>query len=68
MYAMSWLTRMPDPRAPSWLAFALAFLGGALALVTGWLGGELVDRLAIGVDDGAHADAPSSLTTRRARG
>jgi uncharacterized membrane protein len=68
MYAMSWLARMPDPRAPSTLAFALAFLGGALALVTGWLGGELVDRLGIGVDDGAHANAPSSLTTRRVRG
>jgi len=32
-------------------------LGG----VTGWLGGELVDRLGIGVDAGANPDAPSSL-------
>jgi hypothetical protein len=30
-------------------------------LVTGWLGGELVERLAIGVDPGANPDAPSSL-------
>jgi hypothetical protein len=29
---------------------------------------KLVDRLAIGVDDGANVDAPSSLATRRVRG
>ena len=46
----------------------LLVLGAGLALVTGWLGGELVDRLAIGVDDGANVDAPSSLSTRRVRG
>lgn len=33
-----------------------------LALVTGWLGGELVNRLGVGVDTGAHLDAPSSLS------
>ena len=44
----------------------LSIAGAGLALVTGWLGGELVDRLAIGVDAGAHADAPSSLSDRRA--
>jgi uncharacterized membrane protein len=42
---------------------------GALLLgsVAGWLGGALVDRLAVGVDDGAHLDAPSSLSGRPAR-
>jgi uncharacterized membrane protein len=50
------------------MALAASFAGFGLALVTGWLGGELVDRLAIGVNDGAHVDAPSSLTTRRVRG
>lgn len=42
-----------------------AFVGGALALVTAWLGGELVDRLAVGVDDDAGLNAPSSLEKRR---
>ena len=42
----------------------LSIAGVGLALVTGWLGGELVDRLAVGVDPGAHADAPSSLSDR----
>jgi uncharacterized membrane protein len=66
LFALSWYLRMPSPRAPSILAFACAFAGLGLALVTGWLGGELVDRLAIGVDEGAHMNAPSSLSTRRA--
>jgi uncharacterized membrane protein len=67
LYAASWLARSDSPAAPATLAYVLAFAGGALALCTGWLGGELVDRLAIGVDDGAHADAPSSLSVRRVR-
>ena len=66
LFALSWYTRMPSPRTPSMLAFALSFVGLALALVTGWLGGELVDRLSVGVDEGAHVNAPSSLSTRRA--
>jgi hypothetical protein len=44
-----------------------AFAGCAVALFAGWLGGELVDRLGVGVDDGAHLNAPSSLTTPRVR-
>ncbi|AKF05274.1 DUF2231 domain-containing protein [Sandaracinus amylolyticus] len=46
---------------PLWLEIG----GLALAGITGWLGGELVDRLAIGVDPDAHPDAPSSLFGRR---
>ena len=38
----------------------------AVALVTGWLGGELVERLRVGVDEGAHLDAPNSLSGRQA--
>ncbi len=68
MFALSWLMRSDAPRMPEMAALALSFAGGSLALFTGWLGGELVDRLAIGVDDGAHVDAPSSLSRRRIRG
>jgi uncharacterized membrane protein len=67
LFGASWLMRTGEPQAPAALALALSFVGGSLALFTGWLGGELVDRLAIGVDEGAHADAPSSLSTRRIR-
>lgn len=52
--------------APTVLALVLSFVGFALAGLTGWLGGELVDRLGVGVDDGAHLDAPNSLTGRPA--
>lgn len=68
LYGVSWWTRSVDPLAPSLAALTLAFAGGGLALITGWLGGELVDRLAVGVDDGAHVDAPSSLSRRRIGG
>ena len=47
-------------------ALVLSFAGFVLAGVTGWLGGELVDRLGVGVDDGAHLDAPNSLSDRPA--
>jgi uncharacterized membrane protein len=67
LFAASWLVRRRDPLAPATTAFVLSFVGVALALVTGWLGGELVDRLGVGVDDGAHLDSPSSLSGRPAR-
>jgi uncharacterized membrane protein len=62
LFAVSWLLRYDAPGAPEGIAIALSFVGAALALVTGWLGGELVDRLGVGVDSGAHLDAPSSLS------
>lgn len=68
LYGISWLMRTANPAAPETPALVMAFLGGGLAMVTGWLGGELVDRLAVGVDEGAHLNAPSSLTTRHVRG
>jgi uncharacterized membrane protein len=65
LFGVSWLLRGGAPTAPSSLALTLSFAAGGLALVTGWLGGELVDRLGVGVDDGAHVNAPSSLSKRR---
>lgn len=66
LFALSWLLRGGDPQSPGALALVLSFAGGGLAAVTGWLGGELVGRLSVGVDDGAHVDAPSSLSGRPA--
>jgi uncharacterized membrane protein len=45
------------------VASIFSFAGFGLALVGGWLGGELVERLGIAVHRGANVDAPSSLTT-----
>jgi uncharacterized membrane protein len=58
--------RRASPDNPMMVAYVASFCGGLIALVTGWLGGELVDRLSVGVDPGAHVDAPSSLKSRRA--
>ena len=46
---------------PGILPFVVPLFGIGIALVTAWLGGELVYRLRIGVDDIAGEDAPSSL-------
>jgi len=68
LFAVSWYLRSGNPRAPSTTAIVLSFVGVALAIVTGWLGGELVGRLGVGVDDGAHLDAPNSITHRTTTG
>jgi uncharacterized membrane protein len=68
LFAISWLVRRAGAEVPSAGALVLSFAGLLLALVTGWLGGELVDRLGVGVDDGANLDAPSSLSGRPAAG
>jgi uncharacterized membrane protein len=66
LFIASWFLRRPTPNNPGSLAFALSFIAVGVALVAGWLGGELVDRLGVGVDNGAHLNAPSSLSGRLA--
>jgi uncharacterized membrane protein len=66
LFAASWLLRTGSPTDPSTLAFVLSLAGGGLSGLTGWLGGELVDRMGVGVDEGAHLNAPSSLSGRPA--
>ena len=62
LFGASWALRRGRPAKPGGVPFALSLLGFGLAGVTGWLGGEMVDRLGVGVDDGANLDAPSSLS------
>jgi uncharacterized membrane protein len=66
LFVVSWYVRTRAGVPPSTSAYVFSFLGVGLALWTGWLGGELVDRLGIGVDPGAHVNAPSSLSGRPA--
>jgi uncharacterized membrane protein len=67
LFGVSWLLRWGDPsHVPNGVPLILEIVGGVLALVTGWLGGELVERLGVGVDAGAHLDAPNSLSGRPA--
>lgn len=62
LFVLSWLLRRDVSTAPGGLEIGLSAVAVLLALVTGWLGGELVDRLGVGVDEGANVDAPSSLS------
>src|SRR5205823_5893068 len=66
LFIGSWFLRRPAPQSPDSLALILSFLAVGLALITAWLGGELVDRLGVGVDTGAHLNAPSSISDRPA--
>jgi uncharacterized membrane protein len=68
LFAISWWLRYRNANhIPDNLAITLALLAVVLSLATAWLGGELVDRLGVGVDDGAHIDAPSSLSNQPIR-
>jgi uncharacterized membrane protein len=66
LFAASWLLRPDGGESPGALALALSFADAGLALVGGWLGGELVSRLGVAVHDGAHLDSPNSLSGRPA--
>jgi uncharacterized membrane protein len=71
LFAVSLWMRYHSPAValshqPTTAALVSSFVAFVIAGATGWLGGELVDRLGVGVDDGAHLDAPNSLTTSSA--
>jgi uncharacterized membrane protein len=62
LFAVSWLLRSGADWEPTTWALVCSFVAVVVAGVAAWMGGELVDRLAIGIDEGAHPDAPSSLS------
>ena len=64
LFVVSWLIRTGAPGAMA--AIVLSVLGVVLLGVGGWLGGELVERLGVGVDEGAHLNSPSALSGRPA--
>jgi len=71
LFIGSWLLRRGvntggTEYAPNGLPILLEVVALILALATSWLGGELVERLGVGVDRGAHLNAPSSLSNRAA--
>lgn len=66
LFTMSWFLRRELPADPGTVALLLSVMGVGLSALTGWLGGELVERLGVSVDDGAHLDAPNSLSGRPA--
>lgn len=65
LFAVSWWLRSNSSGdVPPDSAFILSCVAIALALLAGWLGGELVQRLGVGIDSGAHLNAPNSLSSR----
>ncbi len=66
LFAVSWILRRPAPGEPPLAAFVLGLAGLGLASVTAWLGGELVHRLGVSVDSGAHLNSPNALSGRPA--
>lgn len=66
LFIISWFIRRGGDEIASGSALVFSFIAIVLGLVGGWLGGELVDRLGVGVDNGAHLNAPSSLSDKPA--
>ncbi len=66
LFAASWFLRTGTPDRTGGLPFVLGIVGVALVTATGWLGGELVERMGVGVDEGANVDSPNSLSGRPA--
>ena len=67
LFAASLMIRKDNTALPEGFAILLSAVGVAIGAVTGWLGGELVTRLGIGVDSGANPEAPSSLSERQSQ-
>jgi len=62
LFFLSLLTRLSDNAyLPNVVPLVLGVLGALLAVFTAWLGGELVYRLRVAVDDDAGLDASNSL-------
>jgi uncharacterized membrane protein len=61
LFIGSWVLRGDADNVPPMAAYVLSFAGALLALFTGWLGGELVARMGVGVYERANLDAPNSL-------
>lgn len=66
LFAIAWLLRRDVPHDPEAATIILELIGLVGALGAGWLGGELVNRLGVGVDRGANLNAPHSLSGRSA--
>lgn len=67
LFGASWVVRFhADYHSPSLLALLLSSVAVAVGGLSGWLGGELVNRLGVGVSPGANLNAPNTLSGKPA--
>lgn len=67
-FAFVWWTRYStDHLATTSGLFTIEVVALLVGAVGGWLGGELVDRLGVGVDNGANLNASNSMSGKRPR-
>ncbi len=62
LFVLSWVLRRDNPALPPTGAIVAGLSAIVLAVIAAWLGGEMVYRLGVGLDEGAHLDSPSSLS------
>jgi uncharacterized membrane protein len=67
LFLASWVVRRDTPAEVTVVEAAISWGAFALSGLTAWLGGELVDRLGVGVSPDANLNAPNSLAPRRPR-
>jgi uncharacterized membrane protein len=71
LFFVSWLMRL-DARSTGvdqgLTPFVVSLVGLLLAVVAGWLGGELVERMGVSVYPDANVNAPSSLRRNNSAG
>jgi uncharacterized membrane protein len=59
LFVISWFTRLNAQANPPIVAYVLTFIGAALFMITGYLGGELTVHFGVGIEPGAHVNASS---------
>lgn len=67
LFAISWFMRRGAPDRPSIAAIVIGIIAIGFGTLGGWLGGELVYRMSVGVDFDAHVNSPNSLSGRPAK-
>ena len=65
LFVISWFVRMNAPQRANAASYVLDFVGLGIAVFTGWLGGELITRMGVGVHSELDLDAPPSVRNPR---
>lgn len=67
LFLVSFYMRYSAPAETTRGAIVVSIIGVLVLTVTGWLGGEMVFRHGVGVEDGANLNSPGSLSREEPR-